>query len=275
MVERYQMEGEKLYTIREAAKICGVSRATLLRMEEVGFITPREIREQSGFRYYDTMNIMRIQHYQALKRMGLSQRDILAYYNGTMDKHAFLSEIRTRLDIAQRCVDEFEATFSERESISFDYYTLPELTCYCFSCPIPEIRKQVDYNYREIKKMYDAGFRSYPGTPMFCVVPGVDGIYNGTETGPDVTTICMSIEPSVIPDPSKVVHFTPRQAFSMLYHGDSDEIMESGGKMLLEEMKRRRLVPMGPLFGINIVVIFFGSEFAPEDYVFRFAIPIE
>lgn len=272
MAERYRLESEKLYTIREAAKICGISRATLLRMEESGFDRPRMVNPDSGRRYYDTMNILKIQRYLTLKRLGLSQKDILAYYNGSMDKEAFLSEIREKLDIAQRCVDEFEAYFSERESVSYSYYNLPEMTCYCFPCPIRKIKEQVEYNYLEIKKMYDAGFKPYPTTPMFCAIPDLDTVYDGTES--DTSTICMAVYPDEIPDASKVVHIPPRRAFSLLYHGDGDEVMENGGQMLLAEMKRRNIKPAGPLIGINIVGVFFGNEIAPEDYVFRFAIPV-
>ena len=51
--------------------------------------------------------------------------------------------------------------------------------------------------------------------------------------------------------------------------------MENGGHILLEEMKKRKLKPMGPLIGIKVVGVFFGNEISPEDYVFRFAIPVE
>ncbi|MBO6309767.1 MAG: MerR family transcriptional regulator [Lachnospiraceae bacterium] len=275
MIERYRMEDEKLYTIREVSRICGISRATLLRMEEAGFDVPRKINPESGYRYYDAMNILKIQRYLSLTRLGLTQKDILAYYNGTMDKQSFLTEIKEKLDIAQRCVDEFNAYFSERESISFSFYNLPEMTCYCFPCPIREIKKQVEYNYKEIKKMYDQGFKPYPSTPMFCAVPGLDRIYNGKEPNPYTSTICMSVCPDELPNASRVIHVKSRQAFSMLYHGDSDYVMENGGHILLEEMKKRKLKPMGPLIGINVVGVFFGNEIAPEDYVFRFAIPVE
>ena len=79
MVKRYTMPDEKLYTTREVAKICGISRATLLRMEEAGFDTPRKINPESGYRYYDAMNILKIQRYLSLTRLGLRQRDIKGY----------------------------------------------------------------------------------------------------------------------------------------------------------------------------------------------------
>ena len=40
--ERFRFSGgdEKLFSIREAARICGISRTTLLRLEEAGFLVP-------------------------------------------------------------------------------------------------------------------------------------------------------------------------------------------------------------------------------------------
>ena len=194
MIERYRMEDEKLYTVNEVANICGVSRSTLLRMEEAGFETPREIDPKTGYRYYDAMSVLKIQRYLSLKRLGLSQQDIIDYYNGSMDKASFLAEIRERLDIAQRCVDVFTASFTERESISFSFYNTPETTCYFFPCPIPHIKEQVDYNYREIKKMYDMGFKPYPSTPMFCAVPDLDHVYDGADPADYVFRFAIPID---------------------------------------------------------------------------------
>ena len=39
-------EERYLFTIREAARACGVGRTTLLRMEECGFLTPYHIEIQ-------------------------------------------------------------------------------------------------------------------------------------------------------------------------------------------------------------------------------------
>ena len=85
----------------------------------------------------------------------------------------------------------------------------------------------------------------------------------------------MSICPDEIPDPSTVIHVESKQAFSLLYHGNGDYVMENGGLILLDEMKKRKIKPRGPLIGINVVGVFFGNEIDPDDYVFRFAIPVE
>lgn len=275
--ERFQLPDgdEKLFSIREAARICGVSRATLLRLEEADFYAPRRVDAKNGYRWYDAINIMRIQQYQALRRLGLAHAEIMAYFKGDLNRADFLNELRERLFIAQRCYDEFRARFTERESLTFSFFDLPDAVCYAFPCPIREIMAQCEHNFREIEKMYALGFQPFPATPMFSLVPGPDQIYDGSEPEPYASTICVLVRPDAIPDPSKVIYFKRRRAFSMLYHGNKSEIMQKGGRLLIEEMKRIGLEPKGPLYGICVVGPFFGDEISPNDYAFRFAIPVE
>ena len=49
-----------LFQIAEAAHACGLSRSTLMRMEEKGLLTPAYIAPESGRRYYDNFNVARI-----------------------------------------------------------------------------------------------------------------------------------------------------------------------------------------------------------------------
>lgn len=51
------MDTKKLFQITEAAHACGISRSTLMRMEEKGLLTPVYIVPESGRRYYDNHNI--------------------------------------------------------------------------------------------------------------------------------------------------------------------------------------------------------------------------
>lgn len=51
---------KEFFQITEAARACGLSRSTLLRMEEKGLLTPAYIAPDSGRRYYDNHNVARI-----------------------------------------------------------------------------------------------------------------------------------------------------------------------------------------------------------------------
>ena len=73
-------ETKKLFQITEAAHACGISRSTLLRMEEKGLLKPAYTAPESGRRYYDNYNIARILQVEKFKAMGLSPEDIADYF---------------------------------------------------------------------------------------------------------------------------------------------------------------------------------------------------
>lgn len=270
----FQIKDEKLYTINEVAGICGVGRTTLIRMEECGFDAPRKVDEKTGYRYYDVVNIHKIMQYQMYQKLGLSKKDMTAYVNGDMGKEEFLGMLKERYTIAKRCMDEFEARFTERESVSYSYVDLPAVDCYCFPCEISNPKEQIEYNYLELQKMYDAGYKPFPATPMFSVLPEIGAVFDSSSLNPFKSTMCVVIHPEPAPDPSRVVHFSEAQAFSLLYHGNDTWMMNNGGKMLWEEMQKRNIEPKGPLYGICVVGPYFDTNIDPNDYVFRWAIPV-
>ena len=271
----FEIENEKLYTIGEVAEICGVSRATLLRMEEGGFDVPRYVDKDNGYRYYDVVNIHRIKMYQMMQKLGLPNKEIYSYLDGKMDSADFLAMLQERLSIARRCVEEFEARLIDRGSLRYEYTDLPAVTCYTFQAPMPLPKDQIEYNYRELQKMYGLGFKPAAAVPMFSVMPGIDRIYDRKDTAGEGATICVVIDPENIPDPSRVKRFCGAHAFSLVYKGNDDGIMGGGADMLFDEMGRRGIRPAGPCYGICILGPFFGVQIDPEDYVFRWAIPIE
>ncbi len=275
MEKDFEIENERLYSIGEAAEICGVSRATLLRMEKAGFDSPRLVDESNGYRYYDVVNIHRIKLYQMLQRIGLSNQEIYSYFDGSMEAEGFLITLKDRLAAAKRCVEEFEARLMERGILKYEYVDLPAVTCYTFTTPSVEPKRQIEYNYLEVQKMYGLGFNPAAAVPMFSVSPGIDSVYCKAEETEQGVTICVVIDPDYIPDSSAVHSFPAREAFSLLYKGNDDEIMNSGADMLLEEMRQRNLEPAGPCFGICILGPFYGTQIDPDDYVFRWAIPVK
>ena len=75
-----EKDTKKLFQISEAAHACGVSRSTLMRMEEKGLLTPAYIAPESGRRYYDNHNVARILQIEKLKAMGLRTDEIAGYF---------------------------------------------------------------------------------------------------------------------------------------------------------------------------------------------------
>ena len=45
----------RLFSIRQAAHACNLSRSSLIRLEEKGMLTPAHTDAKTGYRYYDTL----------------------------------------------------------------------------------------------------------------------------------------------------------------------------------------------------------------------------
>lgn len=71
---------KQFFQITEAARACGLSRSTLMRMEERGLLTPVFTAPDSGRRYYDNHNVARIMQIEKFKAMGLGSKEIADYF---------------------------------------------------------------------------------------------------------------------------------------------------------------------------------------------------
>ena len=89
---------KNLFQITEAAQACGLSRSTLMRMEEKGLLTPAYISPTSGRRYYDNHNVARVLQIEKLKAMGLGTEEIAGYFASGGEVTELLSMLERRLD---------------------------------------------------------------------------------------------------------------------------------------------------------------------------------
>ena len=116
---------KKLFQITEAARACGISRSTLLRMEERGLLTPAYIAPDSGRRYYDNHNVARILQVEKFRAMGLSSNEIADYYAKGGEASGQLASLERRLHDLQRSVEELRLRAQETPSFSVQIMTLP------------------------------------------------------------------------------------------------------------------------------------------------------
>ena len=75
-----KIDTKKLFQITEAAHACGLSRSTLMRLEEKGLLKPAYIAPDSGRRYYDNHNVARILQIEKFKAMGFGTEEIAGYF---------------------------------------------------------------------------------------------------------------------------------------------------------------------------------------------------
>ena len=124
-----EKDTKKLFQITEAAHACGLSRSTLMRMEEKGLLIPAYVSAESGRRYYDNHNVARILQIEKFKNMGLDTEQIADYSARGGDIAGLLNALEQRLYNIQRGVEELRLRTSDEASISVQIMRLPAVTC--------------------------------------------------------------------------------------------------------------------------------------------------
>ena len=262
---------KKLFRIAEAAKAAGISRSTILRMEESGLLAPAYTDPVSGRRYYDNHNISRIIEIENLKYMGLGAEDITGYFASGGDAELLLAPLEEKLSILQRSVEELRLRTGRRENLYADIIDLPEYTC-CVSThkgmTIPQKYTAMYNFYGEcVSKGYTLGRE-----PLFCISERTDYLRGEISEEPFTFHVCVPMETKKAP--TETVVFPACKALSVLYLGSYKDV----NRMWLalgKEVRERNLIPAGYPRVMGIVAPSTGREIDQNLYCSRLVLPIE
>ena len=87
-----------MYSIGMFSQICRVTPKTLRHYDEIGLLRPCRIDRFTGYRYYSTDQLPRMNQILSLRQMGFSLTEILSLLDGGADERT----IRTILELKQR-----------------------------------------------------------------------------------------------------------------------------------------------------------------------------
>ena len=265
-------EKRMTFTMKEMSQACGVSRSTLLRMEEDGFLKPYRIDPDSGYRYYDMQNVTAVGQYQRLQESGLSRKEIADLYYERMDSGEFLEAQRRKLSRLQRFLDEYELRHDRSRDCSVSFVTLPAVTCRCVEIASPSLGQSATLCFSAHEKCVEEGYRMLGSEPLFCIPDAQSARmdYNGSELH---FTLCIPVLPEPEPDPA-LRSFPSAKALSVFGFGDYSNIPKLWDR-LQEELAARGLEASGPARFISLVAPYAGAHFKPDDYCYEYVIPIK
>lgn len=258
-----------LFQITEAARACGVSRSTLMRMEESGLLKPAYVAKDSGRRYYDNFSVAHVLQVQKFKAMGLSKEEIISYYKSGGQVTELLSDLESRLSELQRGVEELRLRHTSDENISVSVITLPEIIC----CMRREVGRTVQDKYNAMYDFYSECIRKgyrFSDEPLFAISERSDYLdgYISEEKFPFY--VCIPLKKKT----SDSVTLPACKALSVLYYGDYDGVDEAW-LTLGREVKARNLKPVGSPRVLGIVAPYTGKEIATKRYCHRLVVPVE
>lgn len=266
-------KSNRLFTISQAAKACGISRSTLLRMEERGLIKPAYTNPKSGRRYYDKFNVSSCTQILKFQTMGFTNEEILAYYGANGNCDALLSTLEDRLQLMQRLLEEMRLFAQKEQETSLQILHLPPVTCYTKSGLGLTAQDTYDLMAEAYEECIEKGL-AISGEPFFNINERTDYLEGYLTKEPFMKTCCVPVIPENIPAAENIVRFPACKVLSLLYYG-SYERLDAAYLLLGEEIKKRGLKPAGHVRGIGIVTPATGRNIEEKRYCSRIAVPVE
>ena len=261
---------KKLFQISEVSKACGVSRSTIMRMEERGLLKPTYVSPDSGRRYYDNFAVAHILQVGKLRSMGLTNDEIIKYYSEGGKISDILPSLEARLSNLQRGVEEFRLRSSEGGGEIVSEMILPEVYCMVKRCTGLTIQDKYNEMFAFYGECVKNGYE-LSDEPLFAIQERTDFMEGRIGTEPYAFSVCVPVIDRTI---KGVERLAACRVLSVLYYGDyghSDENWLKLGK----ELRARNLKPAGYPRSLGIFAPYTGKEMDASRYCSRLVIPIE
>lgn len=261
-----------LFTVHQVSRCCGVSRATILRLESKGLLRPALIDEQSGYRYYDNHNVSQIMQIQLFLKMGMTYEEIQLYYRMGGASRELLEQAEARLSTMKRVCEEMRLRMENREQLTFEFVNLPRYVCFTGAFRGDTAESHYWAMYQLYHQAVERGYRLLATEPLF-LISRRDDFIRGSFVEEEIDiTCCIPLEPEAAPKDAVV--FPACRAFSCLYHGSyaqRAEVFNAFGAKIRELGLR----PAGDVRTLGLVASYTGRNISADNYLTRLAVPVE
>ena len=254
---------EDLFKIGEVSKILGVTRKAILVYEDMGLLTPAVKDEESGYRYYSVDNMTQIRSIRSLQALGLSLKEVAAYYYDTENINTYLQhliELRAQLD---RNIQMLQVRSAKHGDMTVHKTTLPQQVCFCrkYSC---KNTTEASNNLRETYIAAAHTGKMSMASRMFTI--------RMTEN-PDVLDLmcCIPVDSS-FKGPERV-EFAETPALCIYYRGPY-EGTAAAIRALVEHVKENNIETTGAFRSIYLDGPPSRGKHS-EDYITQIAVPIK
>lgn len=259
-----------LFTIRQAAHACSLSRSSLIRLEERGMLTPTRTDKKTGYRYYDNNNIARILQIQKFQQMGFSPEDIISYYEGGGKADELLAALEQRLSVLQQQVTEMRLRSHDVPDMSLSIIEIPETICCVRKYQGALIQDKYHASYDFFHECVEKGIALAP-EPFFIIDERTDYLEGTLSSAPYDSCVCMPVLPEHAPE--NAVTFPACTALSLLVYGSYGNLHEAY-LYLGEQVRERGLTPAGYIRVLSLVGPYVGKEIDPDRYCSQLMLPI-
>lgn len=241
----------KLFTVAEVSKACDISRTSLIRLEESGFFAPHHIDPDTGYRYYDVINIVEIGRYKRLRTIGLTRSEIKDFFHGRTDYRDFLEEQQKKLNELQDFVDELKLLLGHND-YSHSLLALPPQVCYCEDFVPSSYKEGMIQAYQIYEKVIAEGYRVVSEEPPFVISEDWSKTTKASPSGCRFTVCIRVLPPSGWSNDPHLRSFPETRVLCVSAFGSLSIIPDVISELNLQ-LYERRLESNGPLRFIGLV----------------------
>ena len=253
-------EKEKLFTIAQAANACGISRSTLLRMEDEGLLAPA-LHEDGQYRYYSTVNVLQALQIYNMHRLGLTRREIRPVVDTPDEIGSVIERLESMRDNLSTIITHLKKRSLQDPSAVTELLQIPETLCYIKGYELPGGR----YNLREylmetITEAVNAGCRLNADSGPFMRVFRPDLAEGKFTPGLYRYNFCVPIR-SHPKGCENIGTVQSRQILSVTWHGRVTDLPDRT-LTLAEEARDMGLTPSG---WFHVILVLLNAPAATED----------
>lgn len=263
---------DNFFATNQVCQSCGLSRSTILRMEDRGLLKPAFTDPKTGVRRYNNDNVAQIMQIKRFLDMGLTYDDVALYYQSGGVSQELLTRIEKQYLRLKRAYEDVKLRVDKREHLSFEFVELPEYVCYAreFRGATAEDSYQAMYGlYREA---VEKGCRLSATEPLFLIQERTEYLEGKFADTPGDFVCCVPLEPE--DPPAEATVYPPCRGFSCLGYGDYSQRNALYNKFG-REIQKRGLKPAGHLRVLGLVAPYVGRDIAPTNFVTRLVVPVE
>lgn len=265
-----ETDTKSLFQITEAAHACGVSRSTLMRMEERGCSRlPMSRRRAGGGTTITTTSHAFYRSKIQIHGTGRTGDRGLFVRGGEVS--GLLAVLEERLQELLQGVEELRLRAGNRSGMSVQLTSLHAVTCYMKKC----MGRTVEEKYAAMYGFYSECIRNgcvLSDEPMFVVQERNDYLEGYIGEKPYPYWVCVPVRKEQAPEDAVVLPAC--RVLSVLYYGEYDEGVDEAWLTLGREVKERGLTPAGLPRVLGIVAPYTGREIEARRYCSRIVLPV-
>lgn len=217
---------ENLFQIGEVAALFNISRKMVLNYENCRLIQPTLIDEQSGYRYFDSYAIARIQLVLDLRRTGMTLSEIGRYLNGTITSKKQISTFNKQIESIQKAIEQLEIRSKEEgDPPIIKEITLPKRHCICKEIVALDVNDAISAIVGAYYECIERKLKFADGGYHFCEFPKDLFDENFYELSDISMKVCITIDEKTAPKDAVV--FPQTKALSISFCGEYGKSISS------------------------------------------------